>query len=330
MKFIVNKSTDPYFNLALEEWVFENKTDDNYFMLWRNDNAIIVGRNQNTIEEINTAYVEANNIKVVRRMPGGGAVYHDLGNVNFSFFASTDDEAEIDFKILTQPIVDSLNKLGVPASLSGRNDIVINGKKCAGLSQRLGDGRVLSNGAMLFDTDLAVLANALRVNEKKFQSKGIKSIRSRVTNIKPYLKNNMGVEEFMEVIRDEVLRGFVDVSFYELTDSQLKEVENLRDNKYASWDWNYGKSLPSTFRSSAYIDGVGLIEVNIGLDHGLVANFKVYGDFFGKADIINFENLFIGSHFSYREFEKIINNTDIKNYLGNISNEEFLNLIFAN
>ena len=190
-------TTDPSYNLAMEQYVFDCLPRDRmYFMLWQNDNAIIVGKYQNTISEINEEAVRERGIRVVRRLSGGGAVYHDLGNLNFSIVADAENAVHIDFELYTQPVLRALREMGVDVQLSGRNDITIDGKKCTGLAQRISNNRILHHGAMLFDTDLTTLSKALNVRRDKMESKGVKSVVSRVTNIKPYIKEDVDVIGF--------------------------------------------------------------------------------------------------------------------------------------
>jgi len=207
MKYIDSQSSNPYFNLALEEYVLKNfSIEEDIIFLWQNTPTIVVGNNQNTIEEINMPFVNEKKIKVVRRLSGGGAVYQDLGNLNFTFLMSLEKPANLEIKKFALPVVEALNKLGVPAELTGRNDITVEGKKISGNAQRLFRNKLLHHGTLLFDTDLEVMAKVLQVGLDKIQSKGIKSIRSRVTNIKPYLAKQKTILEFRESILSELFQ----------------------------------------------------------------------------------------------------------------------------
>ena len=204
MKLLILKSKDPYLNLAIEEYLFRNTTDD-IFMLWQNEPTVVIGKNQNVYAEINREYTKEHNIKIARRITGGGAVYHDLGNVNYTFISSRNKEG-IDFKYFTAPIIDALKAIGVNAELSGRNDITVNCKKISGNAQYSTDTRTLHHGTLLFDSDLSVLSSALNVDEEKIRSKAISSTRSRVINIKDLILENYKTDEFIDIIKNHIIK----------------------------------------------------------------------------------------------------------------------------
>jgi len=284
-------STDPTYNLALEQYVFDQlPRKRRYFLFWRNDNAVIIGKHQNALAEINEEYVQTRGIKVVRRLSGGGAVYHDLGNLNFTWISDADPENGIDMKRFCQPVVDALRSLGADAEVTGRNDILISGRKVSGNAQYLREGRIMHHGTLLFDSNLSVLGNALKVDPGKIQAKGIKSVRSRVTTIRPHLREDISVEMFK---RELLLRLFPEgVEQYVLTPEDLAEVETLRTQRYDTWDWNCGASPPGDLIRRIRIDGCGTIETHIRLEHGRIADICFRGDFFGvKAPDILAERL---------------------------------------
>ncbi|PKP15313.1 MAG: lipoate--protein ligase, partial [Bacteroidetes bacterium HGW-Bacteroidetes-22] len=201
MLCIKDSNTDPYFNLAADEYVMKNFKED-CFMLWRNEPSIIVGKHQNTLAEINVDYVKENSIKVVRRITGGGAVFHDLGNLNFTFIRNSEEGAQVDFRKFTQPIIDVLQKIGINAVFEGRNDLTIDGKKFSGNAEHVWKKRTLHHGTLLFSAVITDLSAALKVNPLKFNDKAVKSVRSRVTNISEHLKEKMDVLEFRDRIME--------------------------------------------------------------------------------------------------------------------------------
>lgn len=331
MKYIWHDSIDPYFNLALEEWVLENLKDDIYVYLWRNDNSIIIGRNQNTAEEINQQYVEENNITIARRATGGGAVYHDLGNLNFSIFADAEDRLDINFELLTQPVLRAFEAMGVPAELKGRNDILIEGKKCSGLSQRIAKDRVLHNGAMLFDSNLDTLSKALNVRRDKLESKGVKSAVKRVTNIKPYMKDqSMTTLDFRDLLKKEMFYeyDYDKIPQYQFTDEQLTEINNLKKNKFAKWEWNYGKSPKTNFKADKRFEGAGVLDIRLNIDEGHINEAKIYGDFFGKKDKSELEKALIGAKFTPESIREALKDYKVSDYLGKMGIDELLEVLF--
>lgn len=293
MKFIDNKGiTDPRVNLALEEYMLENFGEkDTYLLFYINEPSIIIGRNQNTVEEINTEYVDNNGIKVVRRLSGGGAVYHDLENLNFSFITKDDGESFHNFAKFTKPLVDVLNELGVPAELKGRNDLVVEGRKISGNAMYSTKGRMFSHGTLMFDSEIENVVKALNVNKAKIESKGIKSIRSRVANISEFLDEKISMEEFKERILKHVfeVEDVKDVPRYELTDEDWKNVYKISEERYQKWEWNYGKSPAFNVQESHKFDS-GLLDVRLDVKKGVIENCIIYGDFFGLGDVSVLEN----------------------------------------
>ncbi len=286
MNYLESPSTDPAFNLALEQYVFDAlPRDRSYFMLWQNDNAIIVGRHQNTMEEINAAYVAEHNIKVVRRLSGGGAVYHDLGNLNYTFItdANPDRPDVMDLQVFCQPLIRALDKLGVQAEAHGRNDITIDGKKFSGNAQYIKDGRVMHHGTILFDSDLSVLGEALNVSPEKYESKGVKSVRSRVTNVRPYLPEGTTLQQFKQALLTHMMEGQT-LTEYTLSPADLTAIEALKE-RYELWDWNYGVSPKYTLRKSGRFPSSGQVDLHIDVVDGRIADFVAYGDYLGNGDV---------------------------------------------
>lgn len=250
MLCIYHESTDPYFNIATDEYILKYMEED-CFMLWRNDNAIIVGKYQNTLSEINYDYVRENNISVVRRMSGGGAVYHDLGNLNFSFTKSGADSNLTDFEKFTKPIVDVIRSLGVDARFEGKNDLMIDGRKFSGNAAHIYKNKILHHGTILFASEMRNVAEALRINPVKYQDKAQKSVPKRVTNISEHLREPMTVKEFTEKVMDYVLSIYPDSRLYQFTEEDLAVIRKLRDEKYATHEWNFGKSPDYSFKKQS-------------------------------------------------------------------------------
>jgi len=322
-----NNFTEPYFNLASEQYLMEScGTDEEIFVLWRNEPSVIIGKNQNAYAEINSDFVNEKSIKVVRRLTGGGAVFHDLGNVNFTFIVPKSEKPEIDFARFTKPIIDALAKLGIKAELSGRNDILIDGMKVSGNAQCVYNGKTMHHGTLLFNSDIGYLAGALNVNRAKMESKGIKSVRSRVTNIAEHLKEPLDVVEFKNFIEESVSadRGAEVRSF---SKEDISAIQKLADEKYSSWEWVYGQSKQYSFTESRRFD-FGTVELNCNIAGGIVQEISIKGDFFGTADVSELENRFLGLKFDSKEI--ILQLHDVHRFILGSTPSEILSLFLGN
>lgn len=331
MFYVSNKDiNDPRINLAIEEYILRHlDQNETYLLFYVNGPSIIIGRNQNTIEEINTEYVEQNDIKVVRRLSGGGAVYHDLGNLNYSFITKDDGESFHNFAKFTKPVIKALRSLGANAELVGRNDIEIDGHKVSGNAQYATGGRMYSHGTLLLNTNLDDVAKALRPKKEKIESKGVKSVRSRVGNINDFLKEPMSMEEFkdylLKFIFEEEAGG--EIQEYVLTDDDWEKIMEISRNRYQTWEWNYGKSPKFNIQKSKRFPS-GTIDVRFDVDKGVIQGCKIYGDFFGVGDIKDIEEKLIGVRYDKKELEKALEDVDIPHYFGKITKEDFINLIY--
>lgn len=329
MLFIDNKGiTDPRINLAIEEYALKNlDINETYLLFYINEPSIIIGKNQNTIEEINTEYVEANGIKVVRRLSGGGAVYHDLGNLNFSFITKDDGESFHNFRKFTEPVVEALKKLGVNAELSGRNDLVVDGRKISGNAQFSTRGRMFSHGTLMLDSEIDNVVSALKVKKDKIESKGIKSIRSRVANISEFMDSKISIEEFRELLLEYIFNGKENVQEYVLTEDDWKNIHELSKERYQNWDWNYGKSPKFNLQHSHRFP-VGSIDVRLEVNKGIIENCKIFGDFFGVGDVSDIEEKLTGIRYEKAEIDRVLEDVNIKHYFGNITKDDFTQLIY--
>lgn len=325
MLFVDNERiTDPSLNLALEEYVLRNaRTDEDILLFYINEPSIIIGRNQNTLEEINREYVEEHGIHVVRRLSGGGAVYHDLGNLNFSFITANLPENIHNFRKFTAPVIAVLHSLGVPAELSGRNDIVVEGRKISGNAQYIAGKRMVSHGTLLLNSDLSQVVEALRVKHSKIESKGIKSIRSRVANISEYLAEPLDIETFRLRILEGVFEGNLPAPRYTLSPEDWQAVRALADERYRTWEWNYGRSPAFNVQKTQRFP-FGEIDARIDVQNGRIRSVKFYGDFFGQQPVSELEELLTGLRYDCGEITAALANLDLNRYFGGVTCEEWV------
>ncbi|WP_070327857.1 lipoate--protein ligase [Exiguobacterium aurantiacum] len=328
MKFIFNPDIrDPKLNLAVEEYILKhlNVEHEDYFLFYINGPSIIIGKNQNTSEEVNLKYIEENGIDVVRRLSGGGAVYHDEGNLNFSFITKDDGNSFNNYKKFTQPIVDALKQLGVEAELTGRNDIQVGERKISGNAQFTTRGRMFSHGTLMFNSNIEEVVNSLNVSEEKMRSKGIKSVRSRVANITEFLEEEMEMKRFVEALLHSIYDG-QDPERYVLRDEDWEIVQDISKERYANWDWNFGKSPKFDVESKRRFP-IGTIDVRLNVNKGTITEAKIYGDFFGVGDIHDVEQALVGTRFERAAIREQLSHLDVKHYFGNVDLEELVDLI---
>lgn len=327
MKYIEGISTDPYFNLAAEQYVFDVfPSSEEYFMLWQNDNAIIVGKYQNTVEEINAPFVEEHGIRVARRLSGGGAVYHDLGNLNYTLICDAGSDVSINMEKFCVPVVRALESIGVKAEISGRNDMTIDGLKFSGNSQYVKRGRVMHHGTLMFDSDLEVVGRALNVSQDKIRSKGVKSVKSRVTNIRGHLPRDMELSDF----KDALLRSMgldSESSRICFSDSDRAKIQKLCDEKYSTWEWNYGSSPACSIRKERRIEGCGIVQISMDVNKGLISGISISGDFFGSGEISDIEQKLLGCRAERSALEDALSGTDVDYYFKNLTKDRLIDVI---
>jgi lipoate---protein ligase len=326
MLYIQNDNTSPYFNHSVEEYFMKNSKEE-CFILWRNEPCILIGKNQNAMSEINMDFIKKNSIKIVRRLSGGGAVFNDLGNINFTFITMKDNSDIINFKKFAQPIINALSDLGVHAEFSGRNDITIEGKKFSGNAQYYWKDRALHHGTLLFSGNLTDLSAALITKPLKFEDKSVKSVASRVTNISQHLKTPMTVLEFREFLRQHVMKANNIESIYTLTETDLKEIHKIEDERFNTWEWNFGNSPKYSFTNEKRFLG-GTIEFNIEVAKGIIKAIKIYGDFFGENDVAEIEQALVGIKHSEQDIRNALSRFEISKYIANTNIDEFISGLF--
>lgn len=329
MKCIISPFNCCYQNIGSEEY-YLSRFEEDIFYLYINAPAIIVGRHQNTAAEINQAYVRQNKIEVCRRLSGGGAVYHDSGNLNYGFIVRNEsrDINEV-FRELTIPIIEALQHLGANATFSGRNDLVIDGKKISGIAQYHKGGKVLLHGTLLFHSDLSILSQSLNVDPRKFIDKSVKSVQSRVTNILPYLRESFSIEDFTAAIMKEVILYAPEAELYQLSDDEIDDIQKLAANKYATWDWVYGNSPDFTNCHELKYEN-GLLHIGVEVENGIIRNLSLRGDFFGTRDIDVLTDCFIGIPYEKSAVESALSRFQLTDFIYHLSNERFIDCLFSN
>ena len=322
--YLETSSTDPAYNLAVEEYALTRFREGNLLMLWQNASSVIIGRNQNTAEEINQDFVNSHNIRVVRRNTGGGAVYHDLGNLNYSFITDVDGTDRQTYERFVAPVVSALTDLGLDACSSGRNDILVSGKKVSGTAQQVLKGRILHHGTLLFDTDATMIQGALNPDPEKFRSKSVKSVRSRVGNIRSFLSVDMTVDRFWEHLKSFFLVS--DARQIELTPDDLQAIVELKEKKYDTWEWNYGRSPKCQIQSKSRYEG-GSLDVRFSVESGKISEIHIYGDFLAVKPVAELEERLTGCQRREDSLMAALSDMDIHSYLGAITVQELVQTI---
>lgn len=328
MYIIDSPSNNAYFNIASEEYLLEKFPQENLLLLYINAASIIVGKHQNTLAEINYDFVNKEGIKVVRRLSGGGTVYHDLNNLNFSFHSPLDKNNFLDFAVFTKPVIDLLQKLNIPAELKGRNDLEIEGKKFSGNAKLSKNGKMIQHGTILIDSEIEVLGKALKTNPLKYADKATKSVRARVTNLKPYLPEHIDTLQFKKLFIQESLENNPKAEIYTFTEEDIQNIQKLAEEKYSTWDWNYGSSPNYNFKNAKKFPA-GFVELHMDVKKGgKIEDLKIFGDFFSEKPIEEFEQFFKGKQHEINVLREVVLSLNLEDYFGNIEREEFLELFY--
>jgi lipoate-protein ligase A len=319
---IFDKCQDPYFNLASEEFLLaERRFAQPVIRLWQNSPAVIVGRFQNTLAEINREFVAEKSIAVVRRITGGGAVYHDLGNVNYTVAQPTSGKI-IDFAHFTEPVIELLAGYGIKAENHGRNDIEACGCKISGGAQTIKDNRVLHHGTLLFAVKLDTLAQALRAKEHKLATRGVSSIRERVGNIVDFMRQPLPVEVFLKDLEKHFLKQ-PGSRPYEFSAREQAAIQKLRDDKYSRWEWNYGQSPDFNIERTVKYPW-GELALFLLAKGGRIEEISVYGDFFSQSDVRGAFRKLRGAALEEASLREKIRQMDLAAVLPELTEQELL------
>ena len=325
MRYIKNPSTNPYYNMAFDEYCLESlPIDEPVFYLWQNRPAVIVGFNQEVNTEVNLDYLKENGIDLVRRVTGGGAVFHDLGNLNYTIVGRSED-LERDYPEYASIMAKALQSLGVPATLSGRNDILVEGRKVSGFAKRVCKNRLMVHGTLMYNVDVDVLTKVLNPSNTKLQSKGIASVRSRVANLCEYLPNIPDIQTFNKQLEEILSHQYQDTE-YQLSEEDLANIQLLTDKKFATWEWNYGRSPKATLTHSSRL-ACGTVEIHLTLTESRISSCRFGGDFLGNLPATDLESALIEVIYDTENIEKRLSSFTISDYFDGVTVEELIKLI---
>jgi lipoate---protein ligase len=326
MLCFISPQNDPHFNLASEEY-FLKMTDKELFVLYINNPAIVAGKHQNLLGEINTEWVRAHKIILARRLSGGGTVYQDEGNLNFSFISNCPNLEDISYKRFTFPIVLALKSLGINAEYSGRNDLLLNNKKISGNAMHIFKKRVLCHGTLLFNAELKNLSSALKIKQDRYFDKSIKSIPSKVVNISEFLPNSLSMCEFSNMIFAETLKYLDSPIPYKLNETEESEIRRLSQEKYSTWEWILGYSPKYIFRNEIFLNGQ-IVKFELNVEKGIIRSYNFMDNDHINGDITFIFNHLLNSVHDFKALIELLTNAELKNLLKDISVEEFCNHLF--
>ncbi|MBR6184103.1 MAG: lipoate--protein ligase [Bacteroidales bacterium] len=301
--------------MSFDEYCLEQyPSDDSFFYLWRNRPSVIIGLNQNAYSEVNLGYLQAHDIRLARRVTGGGAVYHDLQNLNYTIIGRD---------VLPQPVVDALRSLGVPAELTGRNDIFVDGRKVSGYARRLWRDRQIIHGTLMYDVDLDTLARVLDVPGSKMAVKGIASVKSRVANLKDFLPQFRGLDELQAALQEILAAGDAGLPF----DAERRAaVQRLSDAKFSTWDWIYGQSREADLVRSGKL-ACGTVEARLCLDRGVLTAVAFGGDFLGALPAAQLAQRLAGVRFERAALRETLDAAEVEKYFDGVSAEDLTALL---
>ena len=326
MRYLKNPNTNPYYNMAFDEYCLESlPIDEPVFFLWQNRPAVIVGYNQEVNTEVNLDYLKEKGIDLVRRVTGGGAVYHDLENLNYTIVGRSED-LERDYPEYAALMMKALQALGVPATLSGRNDILVEGKKVSGFAKRVCKNRLMVHGTLMYNVDVDVLTHVLNPSTTKLQSKGIASVRSRVTNLCNYLPELSDIQAFKNRLEEILSNNYLDAE-YKLSEADLANIQRLSDEKFATWEWNYGRSPKATLVHSARL-ACGTVEIHLTLAENRIASCRFGGDFLGNLLASDVEKALTGIPYEINEIRKCLSKIEINRYFDRVLVDDLLEMMF--
>ncbi len=326
MLCIISPYSNPYFNLASEEYLLKGFQED-VFLLYRNIPSIVVGKHQNTLAEINLPFVQEREILVARRISGGGTVFHDQGNLNFAFFTSEKEGELVDYKRATRPIIEAMAEMGLDVRLGKRNELILDGLKISGTASHVFKQRVLHHGTLLFSSEMGNLSDALKSVQERFTDRAVKSVRSKVTNIRDHLTERMNIEMFQERILNHMLHTSDSAKHYHFSETDIEEITALRDSKFSTWEWNFGYSPKYQFCSSISFSA-GRLDLHMNVEKGVIRELKIEGNFSSQKDIILLELMLVGTIHDPETIRMRLSGINLSDYIFGLENEELISGMF--
>ena len=327
MFYYISNSNKAAFNQASEEYFLKN-FNENFYMLYRNKAAVIIGKHQNALAEINLDKCEEQGIEIIRRLSGGGTVFHDEGNLNYCFISNGTKGELINFRKYSQPVIDVLQSLNIDAKFEGKSDLTIEGMKFSGNASHIYRSKVMQHGTMLFSSDLSCLNSLLKVNPLTFQDRGVRSIRSRVTNISDHLSTPFSIDELQYKIIDHVKNLFPEAKAYELTESDHQAIQNLMEEKYLKWEWNFGYSPKYKFERLISFTNGNILEIELDIEKGRIVRSEILGNCIKKGSISKLEEKLINMPHHKESLIQELEQIDLNDYFLKIEIEDLIRAIF--